>query len=74
MRNAAKLIGAAGTAVGALAVLASIHDGVIDAGADVLLVGSLLTIAHAVFRLVDDSDEMPVDGPEPPPGQARRGR
>ena len=62
MGNAAELIGAAGAAVGALAVLAGIHNRLVDAGADVVLVGSLLTLAHTVFRLVDDPDETPVDG------------
>jgi len=57
MRNAAKLIGAAATAGGALAVLASIHEGVVDAAADLALVVSLLTLAHEVFRLVDDADD-----------------
>jgi hypothetical protein len=61
MRNAAKLIGAASTAAAALAVLATVHDGAVDAAADVALVGSLLGLAHTVFRLVDEPDEGPLD-------------
>ncbi len=67
-RKAAKLIGAGGAAVGAIAVLAGIHDRFVDAGADVVLVGSLLGLARATFRLVDDSDDE--DPQEPPTGEA----
>ena len=41
-------------AVGALAVLTSIHVTLIDVGADVVLVALLLTFAHAAFRFIDD--------------------
>lgn len=68
MRNAAVLILAITTAVGALAVLASIHDRLVDAGADVVLAASLLALAHAVFRLVDDGEQVPVDDREQSPG------
>ena len=77
MRNAAKLMAAAGTAVGALAVLAGIHDGVVDAAADAVVVLSLLSLSHTVFRLVDDAEPPPPGGKgeNTPPGRrgARRG-
>lgn len=62
-RNAAKLIGAGGAAVGALAALAGIHDRLVYAGADLVLVGSLVGLARVAFRLVDDSDEPPPNDP-----------
>jgi hypothetical protein len=34
-------------------VLTSIHEGLVDAAADVLLVASLLILAHSVFQLVE---------------------
>jgi hypothetical protein len=52
-----RLIGTGVAIVGAVAVLASVRDTLVDVGADVLLVASLLTLAHGVFRLVDDPDE-----------------
>jgi hypothetical protein len=66
MRKAAKLIGATATAVGALAVLADIHRGVVDAGADLVLVASLISLAHTVFGLVDDPDDVPHDESKQP--------
>ena len=56
VRNAARVIGAAGIAAGALAVLTSVHAHLVDAGADVVLIASLLMLAHTVFRLVDDPE------------------
>jgi hypothetical protein len=53
VRNGARLIGALAGAVGALAVIASYRNGVVDGLADVLLVGSLLALADGVFRLVE---------------------
>lgn len=52
-----RLIGTGAAIVAAVAVLASVRDTLVDVGADVLLVASLLTLAHGVFRLVDDPDE-----------------
>ena len=55
MRKAAKLIPPTGTALGAIVILTTIHERVVDAGADVALVASLLALAHTAFRLVDDA-------------------
>jgi uncharacterized membrane protein (UPF0136 family) len=55
IRKAAKLIPPAGTALGAIAILTTIHQQAVDAGADVALVASLLALAHTAFRLVDDA-------------------
>jgi hypothetical protein len=53
VRNTARLTGAVAGVVSALAVIASYRNGVVDRVADVLLVGSLLALADAVFRLVE---------------------
>jgi hypothetical protein len=50
---AAKLLGAATAAAGALIVLASVHAELIDVGAGAVLATSLLVVAHAAFRLTD---------------------
>jgi hypothetical protein len=71
--NAAKLIGAGAAAAGALAVLTSIHAGLVDAAADAVLIASLLSLAHAVFRLVDEPGEIPPGGDEDRDGAQRDG-
>jgi hypothetical protein len=57
MRRAARVIVPAGVAAGALAVLATVHERLVDIGADVALIGSLLDLARAVFQLIADSYE-----------------
>ena len=61
MRTRARLIRAAAAAAVGLLVLARIHAGLVDAGALVLEVAALLTLAHAAFRLLE-LDELARDG------------
>jgi hypothetical protein len=56
VHDATKLIAAAAVAVGALALLASVRDGVVDAGADVLVVVSLLSLSRTAFDLVGNGE------------------
>jgi hypothetical protein len=71
LRGAGKLIGAAGAACAALVLLASVHSGLVDSGADVVLVVSLLALSRAVFLLVDEEESRSARGwrrRKPPPG------
>jgi hypothetical protein len=71
--NAAKLIGAGAAAAGGLAVLTSIQAGLVDAAADVVLIASLLSLAHIVFRMVDEAGDVPPGGNEDRGGARRDG-
>ena len=57
MRERALLAGAGAATAGALVTLASVDEGVIDRGADVVLLLALLALSRAAFRLVDASDD-----------------
>jgi hypothetical protein len=57
--NTAKLIGAFVAAALAVVLLAAVHVGWIDTGAEVTLVVSLFVVVHWVFRLVDDAEDEP---------------
>jgi hypothetical protein len=71
--NAAKLIGAGAAAAGALAVLTTIRAGLVDAAAEAVLIASLLTLAHTVFRLVDEPGDIPPGEGEDRDGVQRNG-
>ena len=58
MRDEARLVGSVAATAGALAVLFSVLAALVDAGAGVTIVASLLSLAHAVDdpeRDVDDA-------------------
>ncbi len=57
MRRAARLLPPIGLVLGAIAVLATIHERLADLAADVALIGALLDLARAAFQLVAESYE-----------------